>query len=829
MNILAFFTNSGVPATGLSPTIRIRELAGDTLVVTDAAMTEVGDGHYKYNFTGYDATIDYSIRCDGGVTLPAAERYTYAGNENYFDDMGEAVWSENPSGYDSITESSFGQQFIALLYGDSIYVDANSGWSGIQLGLGIGSQIRPVNNIGDAVTIADWRAIDKLLIQSSITIEADDNVSRKQLYTIGTLGTNVTLSDGASAHQAAFNNINLSGVMTSGDEILLNDCSITGTLENFTGIMNKVAFGTGVELIMGSWAEIIQGTAGGEPGSDLEIDIGTSMLNLSQWTGNLKLKGKTADNRTVVNCNSGNISVDATCVSGTIQLLGVGALEADNSGPNCNVETEGFVTNEFIADQVWDEPLGDHGAAGSTGRKLQDIGASVILTGTTAAATANTISLDSFASTDDGAYDPALITIVTGTGIGQSRGIFQYNGTTRTAVVDRNWKTLPTTASGYVISAWPGREHVNEGLAQAGTASTITLNTLASDADNAYVGQVVFIRSGTGEDQVRAVTAYDGTTKIATLEYDWDVIPDTTSAYVMLPYHVHRLSEISSAIWDAQLADHTITGTYGTELATKADLFAAAETVNTLPTTGAIVFGDNDGGDWTNVYSRDSNYWTIGEDGTNGLNVEFKFYLPSARHKAGAFRVFGRYEGTPSTTHFMDLWAYNYESMTFEQLVIPFMPGGITSDDEFEHEYYERNIDRDNNNEVRIRIRHNPTTYVGSHQLFLDFVELTSILNITAEDIAQAVWSENVSGYTNEAQFGGLVNNGLKRLLGLMHENIFIDRPIYDGFGNLTSARVRIYANSASVGTSAAVIGQYEITAPSHEAGRFNTWSQIKV
>ena len=96
MYITAFFTNNGIPATGLSPTIRIREVVLGNLVVTDASMTEVGDGWYQYNFTSYDKDIDYVIRCDGGVLLSASERYTYAGNENYIDDINETV-SQNVS------------------------------------------------------------------------------------------------------------------------------------------------------------------------------------------------------------------------------------------------------------------------------------------------------------------------------------------------------------------------------------------------------------------------------------------------------------------------------------------------------------------------------------------------------------------------------------------------------------------------------------------------------------------------------------------------------------------------------------------------------------
>jgi hypothetical protein len=287
--------------------------------------------------------------------------------------------------------------------------------------------------------------------------------------------------------------------------------------------------------------------------------------------------------------------------------------------------------------------------------------------------------------------------------------------------------------------------------------------------------------------------------------------------------------DVADAVWDEETAGHTTAGTFGAELTTKADLFSSAQTTETSPITGLIIVGDNDSGTWTDVYARDNNYWTIGEVVGAGLNVEFRFNLPSTDHRPGVFRVFGRYIGVPAGTHFMDLWGYNYESLSYEQLVIPFMPGGATSDVVYEHEFYERNIDRDNNNEVRIRIRHNPTTYNAAHQLFLDFVEITSILPITAEDIADAVWSKVLSGGYTAEQIILDNNESLKRTLGLMHENIYIDQPGYDINSNLISARVRIYSDSASVGTTNNVIGTYQITSDGTGRGQFANWRQVKV
>jgi len=78
LRIVSMFTSSGTPTTGLSPTIRIRDLADNSLVVTDGAMTEVGDGVYQFNFTsvlGYILTTNFSIRTDGTATLPTSERF----------------------------------------------------------------------------------------------------------------------------------------------------------------------------------------------------------------------------------------------------------------------------------------------------------------------------------------------------------------------------------------------------------------------------------------------------------------------------------------------------------------------------------------------------------------------------------------------------------------------------------------------------------------------------------------------------------------------------------------------------------------------------------
>jgi hypothetical protein len=245
--------------------------------------------------------------------------------------------------------------------------------------------------------------------------------------------------------------------------------------------------------------------------------------------------------------NFGSLGIDPSgsiLLVGEVQELGAGALTANNAG-------------DPIADIVWDEVLtgATHNIASSAGRRLRQLASVIVRAGTAQGSGTgnNQIQLDAGASATNGDYDPGLIFIETGTGAGQARLILHYNGSTKVATVDRDWRVNPDNTSEFVILADAGRNSVNEGLAQGGTSTTITLNASASSSDDAYNGQLVFIRSGTGQDQVGLVEDYVGSTKVATIRTrsatgQWATVPDTTSAYMMIPNLTFTLNEISTAV-----------------------------------------------------------------------------------------------------------------------------------------------------------------------------------------------------------------------------------------------------------------------------------------
>jgi hypothetical protein len=190
-----------------------------------------------------------------------------------------------------------------------------------------------------------------------------------------------------------------------------------------------------------------------------------------------------------------------------------------------------------IVDAVWDELLtgSTHNIKNSAGKRLREVTNSVIDSGTAQAGGPASITLASTASTTDGIYDPSVVRISAGTGAGQARMIIQYIGATRVASVDRDWRVAPDATSEYEVLATQNIISSNEGLAQGGGSNTITLNADASSVNDAYVGQLIALRTGTGQDQSRIINAYDGATKVATVAHAWQVDPVAGTGYVLWP------------------------------------------------------------------------------------------------------------------------------------------------------------------------------------------------------------------------------------------------------------------------------------------------------
>jgi hypothetical protein len=193
-----------------------------------------------------------------------------------------------------------------------------------------------------------------------------------------------------------------------------------------------------------------------------------------------------------------------------------------------------------------------------------------ILSGSAVAGTTASITLDSGASGQDGAYDGMLVSVIDGTGARQTRTIAAYTGATRLATVAADWAIAPDATSKYRIARDPyaalaaapypfnlpwnlplertrrclgtlGTDlagvyaaftgPVTTGTATDATADAIKLAASASSVDGAYNAMRIALIGGKGAGQVRSVTAYGGSARRATVAPSWAVVPDATTRY----------------------------------------------------------------------------------------------------------------------------------------------------------------------------------------------------------------------------------------------------------------------------------------------------------
>lgn len=112
----------------------------------------------------------------------------------------------------------------------------------------------------------------------------------------------------------------------------------------------------------------------------------------------------------------------------------------------------------------------------------------------------------SLAQADD-FFNGALLRITAGKGVGQERRIKDWTLSTKIAELETRWRVVPDSTSTYEIRPF------------------IKLAVGASSSENLYSG----LRVETTSNTARVITAYDGGTKVATVDRNWAVVPSTAT------------------------------------------------------------------------------------------------------------------------------------------------------------------------------------------------------------------------------------------------------------------------------------------------------------
>ena len=105
-----FRLNNGAPATGFTPTLIVRTISPDTIVIGSPGqvMAEVGDGFYKFDFAAYDPRVDYVFLADGGVTLSTTRFVDSSSEIPDPEDNADGIWRAESTDYGSPVTSMAG-------------------------------------------------------------------------------------------------------------------------------------------------------------------------------------------------------------------------------------------------------------------------------------------------------------------------------------------------------------------------------------------------------------------------------------------------------------------------------------------------------------------------------------------------------------------------------------------------------------------------------------------------------------------------------------------------------------------------------------------------
>jgi hypothetical protein len=244
----------------------------------------------------------------------------------------------------------------------------------------------------------------------------------------------------------------------------------------------------------------------------------------------------------------------------------------------------------------------DVSATGEAGVDWANVGSpttSLALTGTTIATTQK---VDVETIKTNPVVNGGTITFPTTATLASTTNITAGTVTTATNVTTvnglaANVVTAAAIADGAIdratFAADTGLQAVRSNTAQAGSSTTITLDASASATNSLYKHGLVVITGGTGAGQCRAITAYVGATKVATISPSWTTQPDNTSTFAVLALSVPPSATIAFDTLEEAISTHT--GTAGS-LGAAINLLATDHTdiITLLVSTGVVVTTNND-------------------------------------------------------------------------------------------------------------------------------------------------------------------------------------------------------------------------------------------
>jgi len=255
-------------------------------------------------------------------------------------------------------------------YNGGVTVDLTSAYSGTVFPIGTPQQ--PVNNLTDAMLIAEYRGFSLIYIIGNAVIDSSGSYMNMTFMGESTSRSLLTISANANVEGAEFYECTIQGVLDG--DCKCKNCKIMD-INYIYGVVESCLLGPGTIILGGAneahfldcWSGVI-----GEPLPTIDCGGTGQSLAIRNYNGGLEIKNFTGTTDVIsIDLNSGLIRLDETCTGGYINVRGIGDL-IDNSQGSV-VDLENLVNNEHIANHVWDENLLDHAIENSAGAILYNV------------------------------------------------------------------------------------------------------------------------------------------------------------------------------------------------------------------------------------------------------------------------------------------------------------------------------------------------------------------------------------------------------------------------------------------------------------------------
>lgn len=264
-------------------------------------------------------------------------------------------------------------------YQNRVTVDTVRGVSGTNFPIGtVGT---PVNNIADAITVAQNVGISEIFFNNDYTIPTGVDLTGYTLSGVNPARTTLTFASGSITTSAHIINATVEGYI--GNISGFTNCHLLTIIEssNATGVTLNVRdciLEAAITLSAGLTGELqFFNCKSGVPGQVTPIiNVNGAAVDIlsRDYTGGVRLQNMTAGNVASLDFFSGQIILDASNTNATITVRGLCKVTNNASAnPSFTLNNEVTITSTEIANiaaAVWDKLVAEHLNDGTFGEKI---------------------------------------------------------------------------------------------------------------------------------------------------------------------------------------------------------------------------------------------------------------------------------------------------------------------------------------------------------------------------------------------------------------------------------------------------------------------------